>query len=229
MFGSPTDGGRNRCVPESALMADSAQVSRAAAHCGRTEETIVSDAFQPIDYLRNCISDLGRSSKQVPLKVTWSVVVEGLIPTLSAEDKCESIIPVNIEIGGSAQSTANQAKVKPAGKVTPALAHIFQDRLVFLRWSGTRRIEYELTTVRYDDVRAVNAMDFRYRMNTIPGFEILTTRGRIPVLGNDPYKFDKNLIARWNNRIMKRLTGEWQPQWAEDQARVERWSAPAAT
>lgn len=185
----------------------------------------MSETFRPEDYLMVAATILA-SRAAMDTNSTWPHIRDGLIPTLSADDKCECIMPMNIEIGGSQQSTANQTKVKPTGRVEFTLASIFQDRLVFLGWSGMFKLKYSLTTVRYQDVRSVSPVEFRYKMNVMPGFEIISSSERLPVLGNDPYKYDKDLLERWNRRLMKRLTGEWQPRWAEGEARVEEWGVP---
>lgn len=183
--------------------------------------------FQTVDYVETAARILAGNAKVMSLNGTWPHLKDGLLPTLSAGDRCEAVMPMNLDFGASQQSTANQTRVKPTGTVRLTLASVFQDRVVFLAWSGMLRLKYELTTVAYSDVQSVSPVEYRYKMNVMPGFEIISTSGRLPVLGNDPYKYDKQLLARWNNRLMKRLTGEWQPIWAEGEARVEKWAAQA--
>lgn len=182
--------------------------------------------FQPFEYVETAARILAGNAKLMSLSGTWPHLKDGLLPTLSVNDRCEAIMPMNVEFGASQQSTANQSKIKPTGKVDLALACIFQDRLVFLTWSGMLKLKYQLTTVAYAEVHSVSPVEFRYKMNVMPAFEIISSSGRLPVLGNDPYKYDNELLERWNRRLMKRLTGEWEPVWAEGEPRVEKWTAP---
>lgn len=186
----------------------------------------MGDQFQAVDYLETAARILAGNSKVMSLNATWPHIRDGLLPTLSPDDRCECVMPMNLELGASQGSTANQTKVKPTGKVDLTLAHIFQDRLVFLSWSGTFKLKYSPITINYAEVQSVSPVEYRYKMNDMPGFEIISSSGRLPVLGNDPYKYDKDQLARWNRRLMKRLTGEFQPRWAEGEPRVEEWAAP---
>lgn len=188
----------------------------------------MASTFTAEDYLKEAVVTAASSMKELDAKLIWRLVADGILPVTRPDDRCECIIPTNIERGASPQSTAGMTKVKPTGDVTFALAHVFADRIIFMAWTGLLKTKFQLDTIKYSDIRAVNPVEYRYKMNKLPGLEILHAGGRFPVLGNDFTKIDSALNERWNVRLTKRLTGEWIPTWMEDRAVVERWSSPVS-
>ena len=186
----------------------------------------MASTFTAEDYLKEAVVTAAATMKELDAKVMWGLVKGGILPAIRQDDRCECIIPTNIELGASSQSTAGMTKVKPTGDVTFALAHVFGDRVIFMAWTGLMKTKFRLETIKYSDVRAVNPVEYRYKMSKLPGLEILHSGGRFPVLGNDSTKVDPALNERWNVRLTNRLTGAWVPTWAEGKPSVERWAAP---
>lgn len=184
--------------------------------------------FTAEDYLREAVVDLVEASDLMDPKTTWHLVKEGILPRVSPSDRCEWIMPMHIERMAAPESTAGQTKVKPTGDVTFSLAFVFDRYVVFMIWSGVVKTKYEYVAIRFRDIVAVNPVEYSYRWETMDGFEILHSGGRLPLLGNPVDKYPPELLRRWNRRLAKRLTGQWVASWSDDEARVQQWTRPTA-
>jgi len=180
----------------------------------------------PTECLKYAAAALNANSKLLPMKATWSHLSDGLVPFLDDGDRCEAVMPMNVEFGADPSPKAGLSNVKPTGKVDLTLACIFQDKTVFLHWSGLLKLKYDRTVVEHATVQSVSQVEFMYKMNTMLGFEVHSTAGRLPVLGNDPYKYPAGLLACWNSILIGRLRGHLVPVWDEECPLVDSWSCP---
>lgn len=210
--GEPDDAAVSFTPPPSAMSAPAMPIT-------------VSQA-SPSEYLKYAAGVLNANSKILPMNATWSHLSDGLVPFLADGDRCEAVMPMNVEYGADPSPKAGLSNVKPNGKVDLALACIFQDRTVFLHWSGLLKMRYDRTIVEHATVQSVSQVEFRYKMNTMLGFEVHSAAGRLPVLGNDPDKYPAGLLASWNNILIGRLRGHLVPVWDEECPMVNSWCCP---
>lgn len=85
------------------------------------------------DYLKNAAALLSVNSKLFPIDATWPHLRDGVLPYLADGERCEAVMPMNIELGADPSPKAGLSNVKPRGKVDLALVSLFQHRTVFLR------------------------------------------------------------------------------------------------
>jgi hypothetical protein len=191
----------------------------------------VPTQFSARDYLVGAITSLVAETKGRPLgpKDLRIVADDGFLPRIKSTERCEAVIPINIELEGSAASTAKQSKVKPAGIVVLSFAGLFDERIVFVRSSGLVKLRWDIVSLDYASIREVNPVSYRYKLNDSDGLEVLHTNGRLPIVGNDAYKYDKAVLQRWNRLLELRLSGRVVPVWSTTEPSTERWTAPTTS